>query len=91
MAFIQVYAERHEIGKSQALRRLLNEAEAEADGQMKRDLALRRIALAAEARKEQEQARTPAAMPSCPKCGDADLFILYTNGTWRCDNCLATS
>ena len=86
LAFIQVYAERHEVGKSQALRRILHEAEMEADGQMKRDLALRRVELASEARKEQEK---PEPVAKCPMCGDADLYVPLGGGRWRCDNCLA--
>jgi tRNA(Ile2) C34 agmatinyltransferase TiaS len=86
MAFIEVYAERHEVSKSQALRRILHEAEIESDGQMKRDLALRRVALASEARKAEEERPVPVA--KCPSCGDTDLFIQMRDG-WRCDNCLS--
>jgi len=87
MAFIEVYAERHEVSKSQALRRILHDAEVDSDGQMKRDLALRRVALASEARKVEEERPMPVA--KCPSCDDTDLFVPLGGGRWRCDNCLA--
>jgi hypothetical protein len=88
MALIEQYSEAHDLLRSQALRRLLDIAEEHLDGDTRRQLAIRRAALAKDAR----VAVTKAPLrPGCPSCGDTDLFIELPDGRWRCDSCLAAS
>ena len=85
MALIQLFAEAHDLQRSQALRRLLDIAEATLDGEARRDLAVRRAALAKEAKVAVASA---PPKPRCPNCGEADLYLEFPDGRWRCDACL---
>ena len=87
MALIELYSELHDLQRSQALRRLLDSAEAQLDGDTRHRLAIRRQAIVKEAR----VAAAPVLnTPQCPACGDVDLYVPLADGRWRCDNCLAT-
>lgn len=86
IALIEAYAEAHDLSKSQALRSLLTLAERQLDSGLRHDIVLKRRDLGAA---ERAKERVVKATPTCPNCGDDDLFIQYPNGRWRCDNCLA--
>ncbi len=89
LALLDWVAEQHDFSRSRALREVIRQYESSLDGDAIRELQLRRVALRRAAR-EEEVLPTKVNEPTCPECGDRDLFVQLAGDRWRCDNCLAT-
>lgn len=87
IAFIDRYAEEHDLTRSQSLRALIAIAEDLMPVELKRELARVRV----------EKAKAARVVPTaeapkvhiCPSCGDKDGYVLLPKNRWRCDFCMA--
>jgi hypothetical protein len=87
MVTIQWCAEKNDLSRSQALRRIVREWEEARDTEDQKLLNERRLAIGKRARKM--EALAPSA-PRCPNCGEEAMYTQLTNGHWRCDLCLSS-